>query len=132
MKGAIMPRERIQHGKLYVEDDTVEPTPVIDDHGQPSGVQAHALRVYQPGEELPPGAKVMEMQSLDVAWRGDPGFVQISIEAPADWWDRFENSRKLGEQSHYGVYTAELSREEINKMIRTLRRARNAVFGSDE
>ena len=40
-----------------------------------------------------------------------------AIEAPADWWDRFENSRKLGEQSHYGVYTAELSREEINKMI---------------
>lgn len=127
-----MPRERIQHGKLYVEDNTIESTPIISGTGEDTGLRAHALREYRPGEELEVGNKITEMPSLDITWRGDPGWVQVSIEAPSDWWDRFEESRKESDQSHYGVFTDVLTRDEINKMIRTLRRARNAVFGSDE
>ena len=127
-----MPRERIQHGKLYVEDASIPPTPIIGNDGQPIGVEAHALREYRPGEELPDGSKIEEMPSLDVQWRSDPGWVQVSIEAPAEWWKGFLAAVNDGQQSHFAAYTETLTREEINKMIRALRRARNAVYGSDE
>lgn len=127
-----MPRQRIQHGKIYVTEPDIEATDVVDDHGKPTGVKAHAATEYIPGSATPEGATVQEMPSLDVTWRGENGWVQIGIEAPSDWWDRFEESRKSAEQSHFGVYTEVLTRDEINDMIRTLRRARNAVYGSDE
>ncbi|QED11836.1 hypothetical protein SEA_MASHLEY_19 [Microbacterium phage Mashley] len=130
-KEGIMPRERVQHGKLYVEDPTIKPTPVITDSGQPSGVQAYGLKEWPRGEAVPEGVVVVEEPSLDVTWRSD-AWVQVSIKAPASWWEKFEQSRRGVEQSHFGVYSATLTRAEINAAIRALRRARNAVFGSDE
>ncbi len=126
-----MPRERVHHGKLYVDEPNVEPG-LVTDSGRPAGVAAHAMRVYQPGEILAEGEKIREKPSLDDNWRRDPGWVQLSIEAPADWWDQFAEGRDNVEQSHYAVFTDILTREELNNLIRTLRRARNAAFGEDE
>lgn len=128
-----MPRERIQHGKMYVDEPDIEPTEAIDGNsGQPAGVFAHVVREFIPGETLPPGTIVREHPSLDVTWNREVGYVQVSIEAPVDWWDRFHESRTRDEQSHYAAYTEVMDRREINHMIRTLRRARDAAYGADE
>lgn len=127
-----MPRERVQHGKLYVDDPRIEPTEVVGQSGEPVGLKAYAQREYIPGEELPTEAVITEQPSLDVTWNRDGGWVQLSIEAPRDWWGRFWDSLLAAEQSHYGVFSETLTRQEINHLIRTLRRARDAAFGADE
>lgn len=118
---------------MWVDDATVEPTDVTDLHGKPTGTRAHAVRPYIVGEILPEGSGIREDPSLDVSWNRQ-GNVQVSIEAPTDWWERFEQAR-VGEKSdrtHYAAFTSTLSRQDINDMIRVLRRARDAAYGADE
>lgn len=126
-----MPRERVQHGKLYVIEAKGS-TKVTDLRGEETGAVASLMHEYAPGEELHEGDIIQEQPSVDVTWNRDPGYVQISIEAPADYWERFEKGRKDGGQTHYGIFSETLTRQEINHLIRTLRRARDAAFGADE
>jgi hypothetical protein len=126
-----MPKERVQHGALFVIEQEGA-TEATDVYGEPIGIKAHRARPYAPGEILSAGETLEEQPSVDVTWRRDPGWVQVSVEASADWWDRFQKSRERVEQSHFGVFSEVMSRQEINHMIRTLRRARDAAYGSDE
>lgn len=129
-----MPRERIQHGVTYVIEQEGA-TEATDVYGEPIGLKAHRARPYQPGEILAEGETLEEQPSVDVTWRREPegaGWVQVSIEAPTDWWGRFNKSYEDVEVSHWGVFSEVMTRQEINHMIRTLRRARDAAYGADE
>lgn len=126
-----MPRERVQHGKLWVAK-TVPSESVIDIHGEPTGAHAYELRDFIPGEILAKDEVLYEEPSLDVAWNRDAGWVQIGIDAPKDWWDRFFEGYRDHGDTPYAVYTETLTRQQINKMIATLRRARDAAYGRDE
>lgn len=71
--------------------------------------------------------------SLDVEWQRDAAHVQVAIEFDRDRWATI--AKELAEDkavSHKAIYTSSLSRPEINNMIRTLRRARDAAYGGDE
>lgn len=83
--------------------------------------------------DQPPGTVMREEPSLDVSWNREAGWVQVAFDAPRDWWDRFY-SAVVGspEQHHMTAYTDVLTRTELNHMIRTLRRARDAAYGADE
>lgn len=124
-----MPRERIHHGTLYAyTKEYNEGLPPSDVIGRP----------YRPGDPIPEGATVTEEPSLDVTWQRDSanegiGWVQVSIDMPRDKW--FSNIKELeADASIIGraIYTETLSRDELNKMIRVLRRARDQAFGADE
>lgn len=68
---------------------------------------------------------------VQVGWHKD-AWVQVSIEADRSYL-RFAADTPDAETSDRStVYTPPLSRDEINKLIRTLRRARDQVFGRDE
>ena len=87
------------------------------------------------GGNVPANAILREMPSVDVTWNRDSSYVQLSIEAPRDWWDRFNDtySQANSPDLHsYAVFSEVLDRREINHLIRTLRRARDAAYGADE
>jgi len=85
----------------------------------------HESRVVYDGDN--PVAGESAMPSLDVSWSREPtGWVQIGIDAPTDF---LAGIIRDGATS---VWTDVLDRREINHMIRTLRRARDAAYGSDE
>ena len=99
------------------------------------GLLESAGRPYFPGEPQPENTILREEPSLDVVWRREDvgGWVQIGLDAPRDWWERFIASYEGSpEQHHFSAWTAVMDRRQINHMIRTLRRARDAAYGSDE
>lgn len=69
---------------------------------------------------------------VQVNWHREGEWVQVAIEGDLSYF-RFVADHPNGETSDRStVYTPPLSRDEINKLIRTLRRARDQVFGRDE
>lgn len=122
-----MPKERVHHGSMYLfkKQEPVE--------GQPPSEDDMVGTLWHPGDPQPEGTVLREEPSLDVYWNRDGEWVQVAIDAPTDWWDRFwkdKQENKLITAS--SVFVEALSRQEINHMIRTLRRARDAAYGSDE
>lgn len=118
-----MPKERIKHGALFInpKDDTKEPS-----------------RPFTPNEKMKSGETLHEESSLEVNWRATDhidGYVQLSIHATRSWWERLMNSHSEENSPGtvaWGAYVDSLSRQEINNLIKVLRRARDAVYGSDE
>ncbi|WP_144834087.1 hypothetical protein [Microbacterium sp. BH-3-3-3] len=105
-----MPRERVQHGKSYPIHEL-------------SGGGGEAAGAYS---DVTP--------SLDIEWARDPqGRVQIAIEFSRERWMAI--AKDLQDNSVVearAIYTESLDRRELNHMIRTLRRARDAAYGADE
>jgi hypothetical protein len=90
------------------------------------------------GTENYPGDHVNPIQ---VSWVGNGGFVGIGVEDPTSLFD-WRMVRKLlpdpnvipdsdGEQPMKGFW-AQLNREDVNRLIRVLRKARDQTFGHDE
>lgn len=72
---------------------------------------------------------------VQVGWHKD-SWVQVSIEADVSYF-RFAAERPDGdprddEDQRSTVYSPPLERDEINHLIRVLRRARDQAFGHDE
>lgn len=109
-----MPRERVHHGQI-LKVTTLGTAPPGDLDGTMSAQ----------------GVEHQEQPSLDVSWNRDAGWVQVSIHAPRDFWERLYKDRDPDEQS-FAAFTDALSRHEINHLIATLRRARDAAYGKDE
>lgn len=72
--------------------------------------------------------------ALDVEWTREPtGHVQVAIEMSREQWLRNAETLQADEQvTRRAIYTDSLSRHEINHLIKTLRRARDAAYGRDE
>ena len=122
-----MPHERIQHGKIFV----VSPRP--EDSPNPPSIDDTEAREWTPGEVISENQVLREEPSLDVFWNRDGEYVQVAIEAPSYWWKKFMEGRVDDPQIlSFSAFTNVLTRKEINHMIRILRRARDAAYGSDE
>lgn len=68
--------------------------------------------------------------SVRVEWNAQAGYVQIAMEI-----ERHQIVGLLRDNTTdqlLSMYTPGLDRSEINKMIRVLRRARDAAYGKDE
>lgn len=125
-----MPRERIHHGKMCVylpSDDT-------DTTGYPLQARVYTEWTPELGKELGPDAEMFTEPSLDISWTREPaGYVQTSICFSRERW--IEIGKMLEDDhlvSEYSIYTDVLSRDEINNMIRVLKRARDQAYGADE
>lgn len=116
-----MPRERVKHGEIFPVDEKGNSEVVLNEHGLP----------WHAGDDVPEGHTIREQPSLDVSWNRDGEWVQVGFSAPNDWWARL-NDIPEPVPGHRAVFTDVLSRQEINHMIRTLRRARDAAYGADE
>ena len=118
-----MPKERVQHGTLNVWPK--EATLI--------GEAVSEGEIYLPGDKIPEGYILREAPSVDVLWNREGEWVQLAIDAPRDWWERFMASYENSPEQHsFPVVTEVLTRKEINHLIRTLRRARDAAYGADE
>lgn len=121
-----MPRERVQHGKIWKH------TPVANNsEGVLDGTR---VTQYDGDVSLEEGEVLREDPSLEVTWNRDAGWVQVSYVAPNEFWDQFQKDHIPGPHGdgYQSVATPVLTRKEINDMIRTLRRARDAAYGRDE
>lgn len=138
-----MPRERVKHGSAHAtwsakpsdppkSDVSVNPTP----EGPDEVTYAILSKEYFIGDpDVPSDATITEDVSLDVGWNRDAGWVQITMSIPPDKWKFL--SEYFSDTDNDGVLpkvlnTGSLTRQEINAMIKTLRRARDAAFGADE
>jgi len=85
----------------------------------------------------PVGAATIQHEAgLHVSWHGGDdghdGHVQVALEADVSYLT-FAAETPNGETSDRTLlYTPVLSRAEINKLIRTLKRARDKAYGADE
>ena len=72
--------------------------------------------------------------ALDIEWMREPtGRVQVAIDMARETW--IINAKSVNEDPSVAaraIYTESLTRQEINHMIKTLRRARDAAYGADE
>lgn len=83
-------------------------------------------------ESTPLGEQVESTPvSLHVSWHREGEWVQLFIEGDTSYF-RFAANNPTVSDERSSVYTPPLSRDEINKLIRTLRRARDQVYGRDE
>lgn len=80
----------------------------------------------------PPGERIFTRDAqVQVGWHKD-SWVQVSIEADRSYLRFAADSPDADTSARSTVYTPPLDRDEINKLIRVLRRARDQVFGRDE
>ncbi|HET6917760.1 MAG TPA: hypothetical protein VFH56_16855 [Acidimicrobiales bacterium] len=116
-----MPKEKINNPRR-----TVDAEPAVEKVIYESPVLTVDSNVDPIGEHVYKVGPVVQ-----VGWHKD-AWVQVSIEADPSYF-RFAAEHPDGETSHRStVYSEPLNRDELNKLIRTLRRARDQVFGRDE
>lgn len=105
--------------------------PVSWDIYDKDGRQVNA-GVGQP-PELEEGQHIDYTPGVELNWSRDMGHVQLSIEFPREQWianaEELKNDPQVTKRA---IFTDGLSRYQINKMIKTLRRARDAAHGADE
>lgn len=102
--------------------------------GQRLGVYKDVI--YTPDMTIPEDAYVTTGTNLDVNWVKSPGedsdgggHVQVSVNVPRK---NIEEWLKTDEGGYISWYSEPLSRYEINKMIKILRRARDSAYSPDE
>lgn len=89
---------------------------------------------YAPHVELPDGTTPISPE-VSLHWSsGEPHFAQIGFEfSVKDMTAYLARLAKDSPTDHRATfYTAELTRPELQRMIRAGKRARDAVFGADE
>lgn len=81
-------------------------------------------------EASDPGETPERTPTVQVGWTRD-GWVQVSVEGDPSYFQFAANAPDPGD-GRCTVYSDSLDREELNKLIRVLRRARDQAFGRDE
>lgn len=106
----------------------------------PSSVYTiHGRDIDEPSDSdsVPEGAIQVQVPQLHVSWtKGDSEYgggshVQVALQVDAKHVEERAKSND-GVVGFNWFYTDTLDRQTINKMIRILRRARDATFGGDE
>lgn len=100
-----MPREQINYPGAQVQTDLAT--------GKLETIAAAEPALHVNWHPAPAG-------HVQVAFEADPSYLKIALESPNE-----ENGRT-------SMYSPVLERAEINKLIRVLRRARDAAYGRDE
>lgn len=79
---------------------------------------------------LPVASEVSDDVCVSVGWNRS-GWVQVTLETPTKHLAQVLASYANDNVGDAVVYSETLSREEVNKLIRTLRKARDQAYGSD-
>lgn len=144
-RGNIMPRETVHYGRDYAII-TVRPTK--DQSGWMYDMSAEeAKKSIATGELDKADVRFSNKPHLDVLWSRpidqlslpvgeEPrGAVQVQIGLnPTEMQSRIDHIAEHPEdlEAFSVFFTESLSRHQINHLIRTLKRARDAAYGSDE
>lgn len=150
-----MPKEVIQYGDPYVmiqyneSEDTsafwtsvAVPRDIPEELTTPEAIAQH----YAPGIGVGDRSDLTRKPNLEVYWHradtfgelrrideDEEGSVQVLLDL--DRAEVLELARRMEsdpEMTATAAITGKLSRYQINKLIKTLRRARNAAYGDDE
>lgn len=72
------------------------------------------------------GIRYINMPTLQVQWEREGEWVQVQLYASSSYW------AELAADDSIVATSDKLSRTDLNHMIKTLRRARDAAYGADE
>lgn len=110
-----MPRETVIHGSQYTSYK----------HGY------DALQKLDESERAVAEAEMESRQNpnLDVNWNRDNEWVQVALVVDRKYLEEYLST---SEDPRLSIPTEVMSRKDINALIRTLRRARDSAYGSDE
>ncbi|BCP41480.1 hypothetical protein MINTMi27_15730 [Mycobacterium intracellulare] len=78
--------------------------------------------------ELPSGQRVADATSLELRWSKPEAGGNLQLRFQRHVWDKSFRDSGIQEVDQY---TDQLSRDDCNRMIRALRRARDQVYGAD-
>lgn len=97
--------------------------------------QINFPQLLEPTKDCPatpaPGIKVWRDPALHVSWH--PGsHVQIAVEMDVSYARMAVEAPTDGEAERTEVFVPPLTRDELNKLIRALRKARDSAYGRDE
>jgi len=141
-----MPKERVHWGTQYIQNAV----PETDKHGGYYEELPFQGLSIDPNtgetEKLPTGNRLSRSPSVDIYWskpgeyapaaydEEQLGSVQIGFDVNAAELDLFMEEWKQDRDlvSSRSFFTRGLTRKQINDMIKTLKRARDAAFGVDE
>lgn len=113
-----MPRETIVPSKTYVFDE--------DGNQVDEGLSTADFTI-------PKGGSLDTTPNVELHWSREHEHVQLSIEFPREAWISIAQDLKDDPSvTRKAIFSPGLSRYQINKLIKTLRRARDAAFGVDE
>ena len=76
-----------------------------------------------------PADRNRQNPDLSVNWNREGEWVQVAIVVDAEYLAEYLSTSK---DTRLSIPTEVLTRQQINHLIRTLRRARDAAYGSDE
>lgn len=129
-----MPRERIIDGPLWVH----YPKGYTEEGDGPTP-SARLYNNFVPSDQIPEGSVVIQEPAADLVWRresrpGDgDGFTQLTVECEAEWLRRrLAEVDKLGDGRWVQISLEVMDRRRLNQLIRLLKRARDAAYGTDE
>ncbi|CAN5423893.1 hypothetical protein BH09ACT9_BH09ACT9_00590 [soil metagenome] len=97
--------------------------------------KGHEVNV-EAGDPMPDGGEYFADPELHVIWHpetesfGD-GYVQVSLAFPKGFLAARAASDDDTAEKNW-LYTPQLNRDELNRLIRTLRKARDRAYGTDE
>lgn len=81
------------------------------------------------------GFEPQERGSINVSWGRDHGHVAVSVAGPIGWRDdlidRLEHRQDIDPDNDLDWHFQATNRNEINNLIRILRKARDQAFGAD-
>lgn len=79
------------------------------------------------------GTAPQEHGSVAVSWGKDSGHISVSVAGPVGWRDE-ELKQLVAPDTDNGLdwHFQAMNRWELNRLIRTLRKARDQAFGKDE
>lgn len=94
----------------------------------------------KPGED---NAIMAPLPMIGMHWDGNGGTVQLSLDIDWDVLQKMVETRQSRPDDNFAddnsflrnrvtFYTGALDRDDLQRLVRTARRARNSVFGADE
>lgn len=121
-----MPRETVHHGDIW------KYTPVKKEDLRPGELPRDAdIRRYE-GGPVSEGETIRQDPSFEISWSKESSHVQVSIDFSREQWLQIaEGLEKDPDVTKSAIYTGTWSRDDINRAIRTLRKARDQAFGED-
>lgn len=128
-----MPKERIKQGDTLVIEGGSK-SQATDLHGKPLGIYAQLVHVFQPGEVLKKGDTLEEHPSWDIHWNkmqeGGDGWANLSVTIPREWLAQVLEDAP-DDENYIQVYSDNLSRAELNRLITLGRHVRDSAHGRD-
>jgi hypothetical protein len=130
-----MPKETLKDGDIYILTPGEK---ILDVNGKDTGRRIYSRRKFDPDNpNVTEDDLVVASPSVDIHWtkmEAEPGFgaAQLSVTIPVEMVEEALADEYRPDPSVVRFFTDDLSRAELNRMVRLARHVRDSAHGRDE